>query len=347
MKKIFQSSQWKRHSRRISERELRHKQKIALYKKLRNRRLFVKYGKESVRIFRSVKPQKQHNKIEINVPSSFSIVTNPEEMLEFYNAIYYYASKDQAIYLEMSDIMHISADAILYTISLFDHLEHKFRFGKLSGSFPKNERIKNVLLESSFFNYIHANFPYNPDNSKILSVKSGRNAEGKIAKQVMDFSTGILKQNKTSQSKSIYGTIIECMVNTKHHAYHDLDHKWKWWLMALPNEDNNKIQFAFLDNGAGIPTTVKKNFTEKVNRLFGSNSPDCNLIHSALLGHYRTRMKDKWRGKGLPKIYSYFNSNYIENLHIVSNHGYVDCKKDLVKEMNDKFHGTLLSWDFV
>jgi hypothetical protein len=195
--------------------------------------------------------------------------------------------------------------------------------------------------------YVHANFSFNPDNSKILSVKSGQFAKGSIAKQVIDFSKGILNQSKTSQSRSIYGTIIECMVNTKHHAYHDLNHNWKWWLMALPNEKNDRIQFAFLDNGAGIPTTVKKKFSERVNRLFGNNSSDCKLIHSALQGEYRTRMKDKWRGKGLPKIYDHYNNKYIENLHIISNHGYVDCKNDVIKELNEKFHGTLLSWDFV
>jgi hypothetical protein len=348
MKKVFQSSKWKKHSRKVSERELYRKQKRHAFLKAKNIRFTQKHQKRNISTSIKVTHQKHHNRFEVTVPTKFSIINNPNEMLEFYDTIYSYAKKNQAVYLEMSGIEYISADAILYTISIFDYLEHALRYQKLSGNFPKNERTKDLLLQSSFFNYVHANFWFNPDNSKILSVKSGNLAQGIIAKQVIDFSKSILNKRSSIQSKSIYGTIIECMVNTRHHAYrHMVDHQWKWWLMAMPNEKGDSIQFAFLDNGAGIPTTVRKNFAEKVTAMFGQNSKDSNLIQSALQGQYRTRMKDKWRGKGLPKIFEYFNDNYIDNLHIISNKGHVDCKNEVLDELNKKFHGTLLSWDFV
>jgi hypothetical protein len=137
------------------------------------------------------------------------------------------------------------------------------------------------------------------------------------------------------------------MVNTGHHAYEKRFVNWKWWLMALPTTDKKRVHFAFLDNGRGIPTTVRKNFAERVSYLFGDRTMDSELIFSALEGKYRSRMKNRWRGKGLPKIFSYSSKDIIENLQIVSNHGYVDCQRNQLKELSDKFHGTLLYWEFV
>jgi hypothetical protein len=125
MKKSLQSPTWKRHSLRRSDRELRHKQKISKYWKAKNRRLARKQIKNTKKVFKNVTEHKQQNKTEIIVPSNFSIVANPDDMLEFFDSIYYYAKRDTAIYLEMSNISYISADAILYTISLFDYLEYK------------------------------------------------------------------------------------------------------------------------------------------------------------------------------------------------------------------------------
>lgn len=54
-----------------------------------------------------------------------------------------------------------------------------------------------------------------------------------------------------------------------------------------------------------------------------------------------------YRGKGLPKIYEYSKNRNIENLVVISRNGYVDVANGIVKDLNEKFYGTLLSWDFV
>jgi hypothetical protein len=220
-------------------------------------------------------------------------------------------------------------------------------FTKFGGNFPDDEYTRQVLLQSSFFNYVKANFKFDPDDSDILSVKSGQLVRGRVAKEVIDFSKAQLGKTSDASTRSMYATLIECMVNTGHHAYEKRFVNWKWWLMALPTTDKKRVHFAFLDNGRGIPTTVRKNFAERVSYLFGDRTMDSELIFSALEGKYRSRMKNRWRGKGLPKIFSYSSKDIIENLQIVSNHGYVDCQRNQLKELSDKFHGTLLYWEFV
>jgi hypothetical protein len=290
--------------------------------------------------------RKEH-KYEIPVPEVFSLVTNVDEMLMFYKTIYAYAQEKKGIFLDMSKIRQISVDAILYTISVFDHLEKSLHFTKFGGNFPNDEYTHQVLLQSSFFNYVKANFKFDPDDSDILSVKSGQLVRGKVAQQVINFGKAQLGRVGDASTRSMYATLIECMVNTGHHAYEKRLPNWKWWLMALPDRDKRKVHFAFLDNGRGIPVTVRKNFRERVLQLFGNTAMDSRLIQSTLEGEYRTRIKNKWRGKGLPKIYSYSKNKLIENLRIISNHGYVECDNDQSMELRDKFHGTLLYWEFV
>lgn len=347
MKKVYQLPEWRRYSRHRSRRELQKRQE----RLARDHALNV--SREKRRIVQEpphydVSYRTKDHKIEIPVPEVFSILDNLDEMLLFYRAIYAYALQNKKIYIQMSRIKQISVDAILYTISVFEHLEKQMHFKSLSGNFPTDEYTRKVLIQSSFFNYVNANVHYvNPDNSEILSVKSDNLVRGKVAKQVIDFAKAQLGKDGDTGTKSMYATLIECMVNTGHHAYESEHSSRKWWLMALPTKDRKKIHFAILDNGKGIPTTVQKYFGEKVLSLLGNKPQDSDLILSALKGDYRTRMKDKWRGKGLPKIYSYSNRNLIENLRIVSNHGYVDCSSGLLKESHERFHGTLLSWQFV
>ena len=74
---------------------------------------------------------------------------------------------------------------------------------------------------------------------------------------------------------------------------------------------------------------------------------DNKLIVSALQGDFkRTRTREPWRGKGLPKINSHFQNKIIDNLFIVSRQGYINYETSDIRDLNGVFQGTLLSWDF-
>jgi len=55
------------------------------------------------------------------------------------------------------------------------------------------------------------------------------------------------------------------------------------------------------------------------------------LIRSALKGEFRTRTKEVFRGRGLPLIKQVSDNNIIDELKIVSNYGYVDCKNSQIR----------------
>lgn len=71
---------------------------------------------------------------------------------------------------------------------------------------------------------------------------------------------------------------------------------------------NDRIRFIFVDTGFGIANTVKKNFKEKVQQLFGKMLGlgiainDAQLIQSAFNGDFRTSTNQDNRGNGLVTV---------------------------------------------
>jgi hypothetical protein len=196
-------------------------------------------------------------------------------------------------------------------------------------------------------NYVASRVELKYDNNNVLSIKSDKIVDGAIAHSVINFSTEKLNRKNNGGSRSIYGTLIETMANTRNHAYGVNRNDKKWWLISCYDEENKRVNFTFMDNGIGIPFTLRKNFKEKFIDPFINKQNDGKLILSALKGEFRTRTKKHYRGTGLPKILNYSKEKQIENLIIISNKGYVECNSEQSIELSRKFYGTLLSWDFV
>jgi hypothetical protein len=138
--------------------------------------------------------------------------------------------------------------------------------------------------------------------------------------------------------------IIELMTNTKQHAYNDTKRKFTttdWYVFARHDIESNSVRFIFLDTGEGIPSTVKKTFRETL-PIIGKS--ETSYIQSALEGELlRTRTGKTYRGKGLPKIYSFYKEGIIKDLTIISNYGYFGSKRS--NDINQKLNGTLFYWE--
>lgn len=345
MKRLYQEKKWKDYSQKVSNRVLKKKQSHKKFEK--NQETNTK----KIPRYRHIKKGK--NRVKITAPPIFSIVNNTEEMLRFFIETKKYVSQKMLINFDMSGIKQMTADGILYMLSLFDYWEKCYGVLNVSGNIPCDETCKMLLIDSGFFNYVRSTIKHNQSNTHILSIESDSLADGLIAQKVIDFTYNHLGKEKTNESKSIYAMLIECMGNTKQHAYREGDPLPRWWLIALYDKNINKVSFAFVDNGSGIPGTVKKKFGEVIKQImdniFGTTKKveDNILLTSALNGEFRTKTQKGYRGNGLPKILSYSKKKIIDNLIIISNNGYVNCSTSDSKELIGKFNGTLLSWDFV
>lgn len=342
MKKAYRTEKYKAYAKKKAEKRLKRKRK-------KNRR---KGQAEGIRhVFRAHSHTKKSRKL--TVPLCFSIIENAEETLKFFHEMYLLFKNNREVQLDLSDVKKITPDALLYMLSLFDIFKQQ-RMLSVSGNSPKDYTCRRLLIESEFYDYVTTRQKIKHSDDKILSIRSHSLVEGEIAEQVINFALKHLGKERSVISRSIYSIILECMGNTREHAYDGTGDETliakrkyspKWWLMAVYNENTSNVSFTILDNGKGIPNTVRKKFFEKIFRIF--KKTDYQLIQSALNGDFRTRTKNRWRGKGLPNIYQTFQKEHVSNLVIISNKAYLNYEHSIFKDLDIPFQGTLLSWDFV
>ena len=280
-----------------------------------------------------------HIKIPFKVPKKFSLVDNADETINFFNTILDYIknkyNKGNQLFFNMSDVEEVSNDALMYLIAIIKNAKIKF---DSSGNLPQNKECKSLVLESGFLDYMNTlqNIELTTTTNK-LKIRMGNTIDINVAKSICDFfieNCGISKNN----CKFMYDIIIELMTNTIQHAYTN-SMLIGYWYVFLEIKDNI-VRVVFLDTGSGIPETLRKKWFEKIKILNLKN--DTELIQSALNGEFRSRTLQKYRGKGLPKIYQYYKSNKIDKLKLISRYGIVNENN---KILQSKLQGTLFIWD--
>jgi hypothetical protein len=219
-----------------------------------------------------------------------------------------------------------------------------------------DDKCNKIFANSGFYKYVYSKKrgPLHADPDT-LSIESGSLVVPGKAADTKEFTKRSLMKDESKDTKSIYTTLIECMGNTRQHAYKKGSGYAKWWLMASYDKESVRVHFTFLDNGYGIPSTIRMRFGEKIRSVFGKivgEVPDSGLILSALNGEFRTRTGIAYRGKGLPSIFETARNKKIDNLIVISKKGYVGWKKSEKGELESielKFplFGTLLSWDIL
>jgi len=347
MKKLYQTEKWIEYSLKKSESELRRRRKKVLeYERLKRRD-----EKRKVRVSQAYKNiQKRHGRIEIAPPSNFSLINNIEETGNFFNALNELIDDGKNIFLDLSGVEELSTDALLYILSRLEYNKIRQYKANIFGCAPSNPDCKKIMETSGFLKYVYSqNMSRIESDPDVFSIESGSYVFPQKAAGIKTFIKDKLGKAESQETKSIFKNIIECMANTKHHAYKAHATYSKWWVMGSYIKDSNKVHVTFLDNGYGIPNTIRINFREKVQRMFANvisvGRTDSLLIKSALLGEFRTRTESSYRGKGLPQIYRSAEEGKMSDLIVISRRGYVNSKKAECKELEQVFHGTLLSWN--
>ena len=345
MKKLYTTYEWKQLSKRRSLRELKRKKEkkqreIKRRRSLERRGLYVEQ-----KPYRGVKRKRDRD--EITAPSVFSLTGNVEETLHFFHEVNNIVKNHHNVYFDLSKVASLTTDAILYILSRIEYNRSHNLHVNILGNEPKDDKCNSLFQKSGFFTFVKSARSSEPVNdANTFSIKSGLGVNPSIADEATAFALRCLRKKKSRSSRSIYRTIIECMGNVDH-AYEEKNPYRKWWLMAYYDKDNKKVHFTFLDNGYTIPTTIKKKYFERIKEII-KLSKDGELIYSALLGKFRSRTGESHRGNGLPFIRKAAKQGTISNLRILSRSGLVNCtnENDAVENINKRFHGTMLCWDF-
>jgi len=343
------SKEQKRWYDKRSRKILKQKSKEKEYRKYKGRREFQQNYNANKNEIQSIKIGK--NEYIFIVPDIFSIRDNPEATIQFFNQILSYRNKHRfgmKFFIDSANVIKVTVDALLYLIAIISDTKYNSTYNYIfAGNLPKSDEAKRVYEESGFMTFVHTKnkIDITPQTNNIKILR-GENVDSPVAAKVCQFvqdNCGYLRKDTIS----LYNILVEMMSNTKQHAYKygfSSERRAKFWYLYAEEKDNS-VSFVFLDTGLGIPTTVRKNWGERIPFV----NKDADFIKSALRGDFRTQTLEKNRGKGLPQISESFQSGFLDNIFIFSGKGC--CKLSKSKDdyetidFKNKIFGTLFYWE--
>lgn len=280
-------------------------------------------------------------------PEYFSLIDNTEETIRYFNTIIYVIEKKkfkQGFYLDSSKVRRVTTEALIYMIAVIYNIKaNKALQYTFEGNLPISKSAQDVFKKSGYLNYFKMKRLKMPDSSECVEIVSGKNVETDTARKICDFVIDKLGVSRR-HTKVLYATLIELMSNTARHAYQD-KHKMMencWYLYAI--YDGDKIKFSFVDTGEGIPSTIKKKLTEKLN----FSIDDSRFLELSLTESGRSETGLANRGRGLPNLYDHVKDGSISDFYVLSGTGSCIYNKSehnlLLTEYTHRIFGTIFSF---
>jgi anti-sigma regulatory factor (Ser/Thr protein kinase) len=281
---------------------------------------------------------------KIYAPVNFSMIDNKDEFMCFLYKVDASGWKGKNILIDLSRIKNITPDGLLIIIAYLSHYKRRHPELKIDSNYPLDSYCFNVFVESGFYHHVFTNSTRQQSDKDLLSVRSDTTIRSDEAGAVLEFVRRKLGINDKVLTRAVYKTIMESMTNVRDHAYINKEEKnYGWWLMALPDRDGQMIRFALIDNGKGIPRTIKKKNIENLGAI-----RDEVLIRAAIFEEDRSSTRLSFRGKGLPAMKKLVDSKKIRNLHIISRKGGFLIDEDKLYNLNGRqYYGTIISWEFI
>lgn len=318
-------------------------------KKKKNKRKFEKFLKN-----------KTKNKSYI-VPKVFSIIENPGETIRFFNDIINLIKNDfsrgnnkkeyHVIFIDMLEVSKITGDALMYLLSIIRNTrgieELKIRW---VGNYPKKEELKIFLAESGFLHYMRTNSINLKNSTDKYRIQNGTGFECAysknidVRKEICDFT--MQKANLEKKNINFLFNILTEIITNIEHAYDENNRSifFPSWYIMVENE-KDKIKYTFIDNGFGIPTTVKKKKIEEFWKFLNMDK-EYKYIISALDGSFkRTETRKPERSTGLPDVYEKLKNKKIANLRIISNYAYYNETDPY--DLEENIEGTIIYWEVI
>lgn len=291
-------------------------------------------------------------RVIITAPVALSLVYEAEEFSDFLGQLLGALRRDDDIFVDLSGVEEISQGAVMALIAALESSRVSSRSGDIEGSWPTSDKANKLLVASGFADYVNRGRSRTPPSADFYPITSGTLAETRTAKSITEFyMSHVQGEIDPVQRSRIYGSIIECMTNTLHHAYSGPRNQVnRWWVMAHHDQARQCVQISFFDQGMGIPTTVAKRYLESmVSRAATTDSTwtrelECKVLKSAMNGEQRTSTRKKHRGKGLLWIYDSQRAGHIASLRVISNHANFDGEAGEATALSAPLNGTLFSW---
>jgi hypothetical protein len=351
MKKTFKSYQTKITNQRNSRRSLKSKTRFKNYRKRKNKSSLGVPKKEQ-----SLATQKyKHSKYNIAaVPSNFSILSNPEQVIKFIKNLKRHFVARRPVFVDMKRVKLIDYSSIVVLLSIM--IRFKSERIDFDGDFPTDKTANDIFMESGFFKILFQGRVANTDRydiggSNSIHTHAWKNVDPTIGPIIMkQVSLNIL--GHAAVYKGLQRTLIELMQNSFNHAEPTKEGEKHWWLSVNIDKKNNKASFSFVDYGVGIfeSLNAKDNTSKWFNwqSLIALLKPENNadILKLILDGKlHKTVTGQDFRGKGLPGIKQAMDRNLISKLFIISNDVFANVSENIYLTLSNNFEGTFVYWE--
>ena len=276
------------------------------------------------------------------VPSSFSIIQNPNETIAFLREFRYVAQRNN-LTLDLAATTCITIDAITVLIAEI------LRLGGtrlVNGSLPRNESCRDLLIQSGFFDHVRSRNPLPPGKKGKISPRKSNQVEGDTAKELIRIGSEAAF-GSPRKCRGAYSALVECMSNTHNHATgkREAHGAETWYLTVYGDALDGSVRYTFLDTGVGIFRSVRLNNLKKAYNRFFKGEDHRHILKDILEGKVASRTGLPFRGKGLPGIYKSFLAGRIKSLIIISNDVYANVASGDYRILGTQFPGTLVYWE--
>ena len=322
-KKLYSTAKWKKHLRR---------RQLSQLKALQRRRRHPRVSR------RLLLHQKRQTEI-VKVPHNFSLVSNPVEVISFFNRLHLLAARNH-LTLDMSGTSVITTEAVTALIASISSVESDTY---IRGNQPNNEAAKHILAESGFFQHVKVRGGAPASKLGLILRTESTTVEPKLARDLIHFGTKAI-YGESRRCPAAYRVLIESMNNTRNHASKEEASRKTWWCTAFADSNSGRVCYTFLDTGVGIFRSVRLSIFRRAYRAAGLTR-NSDILHDILEGKVESSTGIPYRGKGLPAIYSLARAKKIKSLIIITNDVYANVSQGDYQNLDLPFHGTLLYWE--
>lgn len=335
MKKLYSQSKWRKYQKNRSKDEYVKKHRIHKQGQGPKR----KRGKFYQHLLTPKKPDHYETLI---APEIFSLIGNPEGVLSYLEQIRLQMLNRNQVFLDKTQITKLTPDALMILVASLND-EWFTRGIRFKGNSPKDEKLKELFLQSGFFEHVRSLIPKVKSRNLMLHRISRRKVKPSLVKEVC-----LIGVNHTFGNQNIfeplYEMIIECMSNTNFHAGLEKQGKYEWWLYVYENPANKVTSYSFLDLGVGIFESIPVRDYVKFTQFIKLSS-NVDLVDDLVNGKIKSRTLATNRGKGIPQIYRHSKHKNIKNFKIISNNVFADFDTANYHKLKNQFRGTFLYWE--
>lgn len=286
----------------------------------------------------------------ISAPSNFSLITNPEEVIRFFDRVRATTQSRKNVRLDFRDIESLAPDAIAFMIARCRRSKAR-NYMHVHATKPTQPSLRKIWNDSGLTDVFRSS-----DGDEVLErrgrilTQSMIKADPNAALALRQFAAEHIKLDNESHWLSVQTVLIECMTNTFNHAtgqsrYQRHMSDEPWYAAVYCDEDAGSAKFSFLDNGVGIIENLRQKPFYK--RWFeGLGSPDARVLRNLLRRKIASATGLKHRGEGLPEIRTIVQVDHeIEKFVIVTNRVVADVSAGTYLMIDADFQGTFLYWE--